>query len=55
MGTEPPPISQVAPVAPPGLDRLVRTCQTKDPEERAQTAHDVRLQLQRIAEGGSWG
>jgi eukaryotic-like serine/threonine-protein kinase len=37
--------------APPGLDRLIRNCLTKDPEERIQTAHDVKLQLQGIAEG----
>jgi Tol biopolymer transport system component len=37
--------------APAGLDRLVRSCLTKDPEERIQTAHDVRLQLQWIGEG----
>jgi serine/threonine protein kinase len=37
--------------APPhGLDRLIRTCLAKDPEERNQTAHDVKLQLQWIAE-----
>jgi len=32
---------------------LVKTCLAKDPEERWQTAHDVKLQLQWIAEGGS--
>src|SRR5512138_3739139 len=37
--------------APPnGLERLIRTCLAKDPEERNQTAHDVKLQLQWIAE-----
>ena len=35
---------------PPGLDRLIRNCLAKDPEERIQTAHDVKLQLQGIAE-----
>ncbi len=53
MSSEPPPISQVAPLSPPGLDRLVRTCLAKDPEERVQTAHDVKLQLQGISEAGS--
>ena len=53
MGTEPAPIAQVAPMSPPGLDRLVRACLAKDPEERIQTAHDVKLQLQWVAEGGS--
>jgi Tol biopolymer transport system component len=36
---------------PAGLDRLIRNCLAKDPEERSQTAHDVKLQLQGIAEG----
>ncbi len=39
-----------APGAPQGLDRLVRALLVKDPEERIQTAHDVKLQLQWIAE-----
>jgi Tol biopolymer transport system component/tRNA A-37 threonylcarbamoyl transferase component Bud32 len=46
MSSEPPPI---APLAPPALDRLVRACLAKDPDERIQTAHDVRLQLGWIA------
>jgi Tol biopolymer transport system component len=53
MSSEPAPIAMITPLAPPGLDRLVRTCLTKDPEERARTAHDVKLQLQGIAEGAS--
>ncbi len=54
---EPAPISEVplgspaAPAAAPtGLERLIRACLTKDPDERIQTAHDVKLQLQWIAE-----
>jgi eukaryotic-like serine/threonine-protein kinase len=50
---QPPPISTITPLAPPALDRLVRACLAKDPDERIQTAHDVKLQLQWIAEGGS--
>jgi Tol biopolymer transport system component len=46
-------ISEVQPLAPPALDRLVRACLAKDPEDRIQTAHDAKLQLQWIAEGGS--
>src|SRR5215470_17216061 len=49
MSADPPPIEQLAPLAPPGLDRLVRACLAKDPDERIQTAHDVRLQLGWIA------
>ncbi len=50
---EPTPISSVQPMTPPPLDRLVRTCLAKDPDDRWQTAHDVKLQLKQIAEGGS--
>jgi Tol biopolymer transport system component len=50
---DPAPISSVQPMAPPALDRLVKTCLDKDPDERWQTAHDVKLQLRQITEGGS--
>ncbi len=50
---EPPPITSVQPLSPPALDRLIRTCLAKEPDERWQTAHDVLLQLRWIAEGGS--
>jgi len=49
----PPSITETQPLAPPALDRLVRALLAKDPEQRMQTAHDARLQLQWIAEGGS--
>jgi Tol biopolymer transport system component len=50
---DPAPISEVAPMLPPALNRVVRTCLAKDPEHRFQTAHDIKLQLEWIAEGGS--
>ncbi len=50
---QPAPISTFQAMAPPALDRVVRVCLDKDPEKRWQTAHDVALQLQWIAEGGS--
>ena len=50
---EPSPVSSIAPMTPPALDRVVKTCLAKDPDDRFQTAHDVKLQLQWIAEGGS--
>jgi Tol biopolymer transport system component/tRNA A-37 threonylcarbamoyl transferase component Bud32 len=50
---EPPPVSAAAPMTPPALDRVVKTCLAKDPDDRFQTAHDIKLQLQWIAEGGS--
>ncbi len=50
MNTQPPPVSQIAPMSPPALDRLVGGCLVKDPADRIQSAHDVRLQLQWMAE-----
>jgi Tol biopolymer transport system component len=40
-------------MSPPALDRVVKTCLAKDPEDRFQTAHDVKLELKWIAEGAS--
>ena len=53
LAAEPQPISTLQPMTPPALDRVVATCLAKDPDERFQTAHDLKLQLKWIAEGGS--
>ena len=53
MGSQPASLSQVAPLAPPGLERLVQACLAKDPADRLQSAHDIRMQLAWLAEGGS--
>ena len=50
---EPTPISSLQPLTPPALERLVKLCLSKDPDDRWQTAHDVKLQLKQIAEGAS--
>jgi eukaryotic-like serine/threonine-protein kinase len=50
---EPVPMSEVQPMAPPALERLVQTCLRKDPEERLQSARDVKLHLEWIGEAGS--
>jgi serine/threonine protein kinase/Tol biopolymer transport system component len=50
---EPPPISQLQPASPPALDRLVRQCLAKNPDERWQSAHDVKLELEWIRDAGS--
>jgi serine/threonine protein kinase/Tol biopolymer transport system component len=52
---EPQPISQVLPMSPPALDRVVRTCLAKDPEERWQSTGDVGKELRWIAEGSQAG
>jgi serine/threonine protein kinase/Tol biopolymer transport system component len=50
---DPKPISLVQPMTPPALDRVVKTCLAKDPEDRWQSAHDVSSELTWIAESGS--
>lgn len=52
---EPPAISSVQPMSPPALDRTVKICLAKDPDERFQSAHDVKLQLEWIRDAGSQG
>jgi Tol biopolymer transport system component len=53
MSSEPAPISKVSALAPPALDRVVGACLAKDPDERIQTAHDVKLQLGWLTGEGS--
>jgi serine/threonine protein kinase len=45
---EPSPVSSLQPLSPKALDDIVRGCLAKDPDERWQTAHDVKLQLQSV-------
>src|SRR5579863_5218786 len=53
LHTEPPPLSTLVPAPPPALERLVRKCIAKDPDNRWQSARDIAGELQWIAEGGS--
>jgi serine/threonine protein kinase/Tol biopolymer transport system component len=50
LTTQPPSIMESQPAAPPALDRIIRTCLRKEPDERFQSVHDVRLALQWIGE-----
>jgi alpha-beta hydrolase superfamily lysophospholipase len=45
MKDEPRPMADLAPLAPAGLDRVIRSCLTKDPEQRWQSAHDLAMAL----------
>jgi Tol biopolymer transport system component/predicted Ser/Thr protein kinase len=52
---EPQPIAAIAPMTPPALDRVVKACLAKDPEDRWQSAADVAKELKWIAEGSAAG
>jgi eukaryotic-like serine/threonine-protein kinase len=47
---EPEPIRTLQPLTPAAFERVVNTCLQKNPEERFQSARDVRLELKWIAE-----
>jgi eukaryotic-like serine/threonine-protein kinase len=49
LESDPAPISTVKAQIPPAFEHLVTTCLQKNPEERYQTAHDIKLELQWIA------
>src|ERR1700730_16214753 len=53
LAAEPKPISAIQPMSPLTLERAINACLEKDPDDRMQTAHDVKLQLKWIDEGGS--
>src|ERR1700693_4799403 len=53
MTTEPPPLTTLSPLAPAGLERAVKKCLAKDPDERWQNAGDLASELRWIQESGS--
>lgn len=50
---QPEPISAVQPLTSPALEHLINVCLAKNPDDRFQTAHDVKLQLKWIAQSGT--
>ncbi|MBI5265781.1 MAG: serine/threonine-protein kinase [candidate division Zixibacteria bacterium] len=50
---QPRPITQVVPLSPPMLDRVIKQCLEKDPDHRWQAAGDLKRALQWTSEGGS--
>ncbi len=49
----PPNVSSVMPMIPPGIDRLVKKCLAKDPDDRWQSARDLADELRWISQSGS--
>ena len=52
MNVEPASLSTLQPMTPPGLDRLVRRCLAKSPDDRPDTAHDVADELRWLRDTG---
>src|SRR5205809_3382430 len=50
---DPDPISSIQPLVPPALDRVIRTCLAKDPDDRWQSAGDIKRELEWLAETGA--
>jgi eukaryotic-like serine/threonine-protein kinase len=49
LESDPAPISALKPSTPPAFEHVVTTCLQKNPEERYQSAQDIKLELQWIA------
>jgi len=53
MRDQPRAMTELSPMSPPALDRVVSQCLAKDPDERFQSAHDVRLALDMMRDGSA--
>ena len=53
LSSEPQPMSALQPMTPLALERVVKKCLAKDPDERWQSASDLASELNWIAEAGS--
>jgi eukaryotic-like serine/threonine-protein kinase len=53
LTADPPALTSLQPQAPEALERLVRRCLAKNPDDRWQTARDVAAELRWIADTGS--
>jgi Tol biopolymer transport system component len=55
LSSEPAPLRASLPSAPVGLERVVQACLAKKPDDRWQSAHDVRLELNWLAQSAEEG
>jgi serine/threonine protein kinase len=53
LSADPPPMTELQPMTPPALERVVKKCLAKDPEERWQSASDLASELSWLVEAGS--
>jgi eukaryotic-like serine/threonine-protein kinase len=47
---EPRPMRELQPMTPPALEHIVKACLAKDPDDRPQSAHDLKLEFDWIRE-----
>ena len=47
IGKDPPPVSSLEPLTPKNIDYVLKTCLAKDPDDRWQTAREVKRELLR--------
>jgi Tol biopolymer transport system component len=52
LSSDPAPVSGLQPLAPPSLERLIRACLEKNPDQRCASMHDVLVLLRWIAAEG---
>ena len=50
LNEEPPPITQLSPDTPPALERVIRRCLEKNPEQRFQSASDLAFALEALSD-----
>jgi serine/threonine-protein kinase len=55
MSSEPQPMAELEAMTPRSLERLIRQCLAKDPDERWQSAGDLMRELKWIADGSAEG
>jgi Tol biopolymer transport system component len=53
LSVDPPPVTDLQPLVPQALDRLIRKCLAKNPEERWQSVHDLKTALQWVGDAAS--
>jgi TolB-like protein len=46
--SEPRPVSELSPVSPPELERIIRKCMEKDPDRRYQSARELAVDLENL-------
>jgi eukaryotic-like serine/threonine-protein kinase len=54
LETDPPPMSSLQPLTPLALERVVKTCLAKDPDDRWQTARDLSRELKWASENSDY-